>query len=100
MRPVRTVYSDEVHVSKDPEIDDLHTTRTEHGHQSVWVPSPEEREAITNGANVVLEVWSTPHPPVSVAVGYVEPLDDPESEQAFERAAQLTSLSDQPEARA
>lgn len=100
MRPVRTSYSDEVHVSRDPEVDDLHSTRTEHGHQSVWVPSDEERAALAAGANVVLEVWATPHPPVSLAVGYVDELADPASELALERAAQLTVMSGQEEAKA
>jgi hypothetical protein len=110
MRPVRTVYSDEVHTSPDPAIDDLHTTRTEHGHQSVWIPTDEERAALAAGASVVLEVYATPHPAVSVAVGFVAELVDAESQEALERAAALSAsgeagswpppLDEQPEARA
>jgi len=31
---------------------------------SVWVPTPEEREAIAAGANIRLNIWGTGHPPV------------------------------------
>lgn len=33
---------------------------------SVWVPTPEEREAVANGENVRLLVWTDRMPPVAV----------------------------------
>lgn len=36
--------------------------------QSLWRPEPSEREAIAKGHDVVLVVWGTVHPVVSLAV--------------------------------
>lgn len=36
---------------------------------SAWIPDREERERIAYGAPIILWVWGTAHPPVSVAVG-------------------------------
>lgn len=36
--------------------------------QSVWEPTPEERQAIADGDNVLLIVWANGHPPVAVGV--------------------------------
>lgn len=37
--------------------------------QSVWTPSPDELAALNAGANVLLEVIGTAHPPVMLSVG-------------------------------
>jgi hypothetical protein len=34
--------------------------------RSCWVPSDEQRQAITNGANIELFVWGDQHPPVAM----------------------------------
>jgi len=36
--------------------------------ETVWRPSPEERELLTSGADVTLRVWGAGHPPVSIGV--------------------------------
>lgn len=35
---------------------------------SVWEPTDLERQAITSGANVMIHVWGSAHPPVAVEV--------------------------------
>jgi hypothetical protein len=38
---------------------------------SVWRPSPEEREALSRNADIVLRVWGRTMPPVKLTVGEV-----------------------------
>lgn len=39
---------------------------------SRWAPSPEEREAIAKGADVLLYIFGTAHPPVAVSIVHEE----------------------------
>lgn len=43
--------------------------RAGHSMTSAWYPSPEEIEAMKNGAPVLLNVLGTIHPPVALSVG-------------------------------
>lgn len=43
-------------------------TQGAHVFSTTWEPTPEERAAIADGANVELLVWGTGHPPVAMAV--------------------------------
>lgn len=36
--------------------------------ESAWAPSPQELEALAQGANVKLWIWGTGHPPVAITV--------------------------------
>jgi hypothetical protein len=66
MKPVHTITSDRVYVGP-PGVGDLHCQRVEPGLiRSVWVPTLLERQAITEGANVALWVYTEPIPPVAV----------------------------------
>jgi len=44
--------------------------------ESVWVPTPEERLLILNGANISLVIVGSRHPPVSVGLSTVKVLDE------------------------
>lgn len=70
MKPVRTEHSDTVYVGPaDTNIGDLHCQRVApFVVRSVWYLTAVEREAIANGANIALEVFQEPVPPVIVAV--------------------------------
>lgn len=69
MRPVRTAKSNLVYVGPTPNIGDLHCERRAPGRiYSVWEPTPDERKAIADGANIELGVMGEPIPPVSLVV--------------------------------
>lgn len=44
------------------------------GFETTWEPDDGERRAIVNGAPIILNVWGSAHPPVSLEVG--EPPED------------------------
>lgn len=50
------------------DCDDLHVIASDGRLMSEWVPSPEERKAIAEGKNVMLSVYGSLHPPVSIEV--------------------------------
>lgn len=72
MKPRRTVISDKVfRLPGGTEDNDLWVTT--YGEDdggpcigSTWEPTPEERQAIADGANVELIVWGTGTPPVAL----------------------------------
>lgn len=69
MKPVQTEYSDVVYVGPDETVRDLHCQRLAVGIiRSVWTLTTEERAAVSLGANIVLDVWTEPIPPVALAV--------------------------------
>lgn len=73
MRPRRTHNSDFTFtLAGGTEDNDLWVERvvSDHGDafQSVWEPTPEERERIANGENIYLIVWFPGHPPVAMGV--------------------------------
>lgn len=77
MLPRRTHYSNKVFtLVGGTEDNDLwvENTTSDHGPclKSTWEPTPEERRAIGDGANVYLVVWGSGHPPVAMGVS-----DDP-----------------------
>lgn len=68
MKPVRTAKSDLVYVG-DPGAIDLHCQRLQPGIiRSIWHLNAAEREAIANGANIGLDLYQEPHPPVALFV--------------------------------
>lgn len=78
MKPRRTVESNRVYrLAGGTEDNDLWVTVTEDVDgvacvASAWEPSPEERQAIADGANVGLVIWGLAHPPVAIITTDVE----------------------------
>lgn len=69
MKPVQTENSDLVYVGPNETVRDLHCQRLEYGAiRSVWALTSQERAAIALGANIVLDVFTEPIPPVAVGV--------------------------------
>lgn len=74
MKPRRTEFTTRVfRLPGGTEDNDLwvYDIPDEEGHNiiaSVWVPSPEEREAIANGWNVRLLSWGTTIPPYAIDI--------------------------------
>lgn len=56
----------------DLQISDAHDPIWGNVMRSAWVPSPEEREAIANGAPVILQIVGKRHPVVAVFTGQWE----------------------------
>jgi hypothetical protein len=71
MRPIRTVQSNFTYHAPPGmrECEPLPVVRTSDGRTvSVWEPTPEQRRAIAEGANIELHVWMQPPPPVGLLV--------------------------------
>lgn len=75
MKTVRTALSTTCHRMPGAEPDDhsqdlwaynLPDTKGNNVICSVWQPTPEERERIANGENIMLQVWALQTPPVSI----------------------------------
>lgn len=85
MEPVKTEKSNLVYKGYG-DVVDLPCERVEaesatlYGHKgilSVWEPTPDEREAIAQGANIKLGIWGMePIPPVSVEVTNEQPVPE------------------------
>lgn len=79
-----------------PDCQDLHVVRTAEGSASLWIPDAVEREAIRAGHPVMLMVYGSTHPPVSVGVDIgskcpVTPAPDRDAQDA-ERWRKLVRL--------
>jgi hypothetical protein len=82
MKPVHTERSNFTYVGPTPDIGDLHCRvnrdpdateiRSYSPVESVWWLTPDEREAIANGANIMLTVQQEPLPPVRLEVTTVQ----------------------------
>lgn len=68
MKPIRVASSNLVYTGP-PGVGDLHCRREAPGLiTSIWRPSPEERQAIAEGANLLLYIHAEPIPPVGLSV--------------------------------
>lgn len=69
MHPIRTETSNFVYRSLSPDTPDMPLERVEEGHiRSVWELMDWERLHITQGANIELNIFAEPIPPVSLQV--------------------------------
>lgn len=60
---------------RDGECLGLPISREDKMMHSFWEPTPDERDAIAQGARVRLTVWGELHPPVGVSVAHVAAVD-------------------------
>lgn len=74
-RPVGTLEED----CGELQISDVHDPIWGNVMRSAWVPDAEEREAIANGAPVILQIVGHSHPVVAVFTGGWKRADGPES---------------------
>lgn len=75
MRSRRTVHTNKVfRLPGGTEDNDLWTYEINEADEpapiqcSIWVPTPEELEALNNGAQIRLNIWGSGHPPVMLDV--------------------------------
>lgn len=69
MKPIRTPESDTVYTLPGGNEDNfLHAQHVEDGVKSVWRPSPEELALLYGGGRVVLMIYGSLVPPVSIGV--------------------------------
>ena len=69
MRPIRTEKSSFVYTTLDPEIPNMPGERVQPGHvRSVWELTPWERDDVSQGGNIELNIYAEPIPPVSLNV--------------------------------
>lgn len=59
---------------EEENVQDLHVfhNRDENTVSSLWIPSDEEREIISNGGGVLVSVWGHSHPPIFVGAAALE----------------------------
>jgi hypothetical protein len=85
VKPVRTAESNLVYVGPPgTDVKDLHCYRARRGViLSVWQLSPEDRELVARGANVLLTISTEPIPPVAVSLTWAKGVgeDAPELEE-------------------
>ena len=72
-RPVGTLEED----CMELQISDEHDPIWGNVMRSAWVPSPEEREAIANGAPIILQIVGKSHPVVALYTGAWAGTDNP-----------------------
>ena len=71
MLPIRTERSNFIFRSASPDILDMPGERIEPGHiRSIWELTKRERDDISQGLNIELEIFDEPIPPVSLNVTY------------------------------
>ena len=69
MEPIRTQSSNFMLRSQTPEVPDMPGERVEPGHiRFVWALSQHERDAVTEGLNIEVEIFGEPFPPVTLNV--------------------------------
>ena len=69
MLPIRTEKSSFIFRSLDPDIPNMPGERVEPGHiRSVWEPTQWERDDISQGGNIELNIFAEPIPPISLGV--------------------------------
>lgn len=84
MKPRRTPSSNDVlRLAGGNEDNDLHVRRdhTSDGQPyiaSVWEPDPDERAALSAGANLELAITGESHPPVGLAITWEQPRSRPQ----------------------
>lgn len=71
--PIRTKGSNFIYRNPSPDIPDMTGERIEPGHiRSVWELTERERDEISQGLNIELNIFAEPIPPVSLNVTYEE----------------------------
>lgn len=69
MQPIRTERSNFIFRSQTPEVPDMPGERVDPNHiRSIWELTQVERDAITDGLNIELDIFNEPIPPVSLNV--------------------------------
>ena len=69
MVPIRTEKSSFIYRSPDPGIPNMPGERVEPGHvRSVWELTEWERDDVSHGGNIELNIFAEPIPPVSLSV--------------------------------
>lgn len=69
MQPIRTERSNFMFRSASPDVPDMPGERVKPGHiRSIWELTQRERDALTEGLNIELDLFDEPIPPVSLNV--------------------------------
>ena len=67
MRPIKTAHSNFLYTGPVPSIDNLPCERRVQGWiRSIWALSQQERDYITAGGNIKLDIFNEPIPPISL----------------------------------
>ncbi len=78
MIPIKTVKSNFTYVGDGRVVADLPCERIKHGWiRTVWRLTDEERKAVASGADISLDIFTEPVPPVNLDLSFEESVDAP-----------------------